>query len=326
MKKLLPLALAAVMAASILPMTAAAEETAIVTDGLVAYYDGANNANGSQNKETDVWADLSGKGLDFEVDLDDTNYWTDNSFHVDSAYNYFPDEIVDLVNGDKFTVEIALGELEYPGTSYISFIISDNDNFSLFIRTDGDFIEFKGSGNARPKVEGGAEFANNSTLAITFDIDGDVCMYVDGECIGSAMTTENIVADTLFLGHYDAARNWVGDVYSIRFYDRALTAEEVAQNAAADNAKYRGAAAEEAPAEAAEETPVVEETPVEEPAEAVEEVPAVEVEEEPAEEIVETVEEEPQVVEEAPQTFDMGIVAAVAAIISAAGYAVSKKR
>ncbi|MGN1346337.1 MAG: LamG-like jellyroll fold domain-containing protein, partial [Eubacteriales bacterium] len=228
---------------------------------------------------------------------------------------------VELVDSDRFTVKIALGELEYPGTSYISFIISDNDNFSLFIRTAGDFLEFKGSGNARPKVEGGADLANNSTVAITFDLDGDVCMYVDGECIGSATTTENIVADTLFLGHYDVARNWIGDVYSIRFYDRALTAEEIAQNAAADTAKYRTEAApvrEEAPVE---EAPVEAEPAAEEPAVIEAEVPA-------AEETIEPVAAAaPSVpVTEAPQTFDMGILAAVAALVSAAGYAVSKKR
>ncbi|MBQ2279305.1 MAG: hypothetical protein II333_12105, partial [Clostridia bacterium] len=225
------------------PAAAPAAAGAIVTDGLFANFEGSY---GKANGEPDSWKD-SAKGLELEAALDDNNYWTDNAFHVDSAYNYFPDEIVDLVNGEKFTVEIALGELELPGTSYISFIISDNDNFSLFNRVDGDYIEFKAAGNARPKVPGGADYADNSTLSVTFDLDSDVVLYVDGVEIGRAMTTETINADTLFLGHYDAARNWIGDVYGIRFYDRALTAEEVAQNAAYD-AQFRGGAAAEAPA------------------------------------------------------------------------------
>ena len=48
-------------------------------------------------------------------------------------------------------------------------------------------------------------------------------------------------------------------------------------------------------------------------------------EEEPAPEAVETV-EEVVVVETAPQTFDMGITAAIAAAVSAFGYMLSKKR
>jgi len=73
------------------------------------------------------------------------------------------------------------------------------------------------------------------------------------------------------------------------------------------------------------EAPVVEEVveaPVEEPVEE----PAEEVVEEPAEETVEEVVEEAPAVEEAPQTFDFGVIAAVAAVLSLAGFAVSKKR
>ena len=85
---------------------------------------------------------------------------------------------------------------------------------------------------------------------------------------------------------------------------------------------------EEAPA--VEETPVVEEAPVVEETPVVEEAPVVEEEvvETPAEEVVEEVEAPAaeEVVEEAPQTFDFGVIAAVAALVSAAGYALSKKR
>ena len=78
------------------------------------------------------------------------------------------------------------------------------------------------------------------------------------------------------------------------------------------------APAEEAPAEEApvEEAPAETEAPVEEVA-PVEEAPAET--EAPAEEVVET----PVVT--APQTFDFGIIAAVAAVVSLAGYAVAKK-
>ncbi len=86
---------------------------------------------------------------------------------------------------------------------------------------------------------------------------------------------------------------------------------------------------EAAPAPVVEETPVVEEAPVVEETPAVEEAPVVEeVVEEPAVEVVEEVVETPvveEVVEEAPQTFDFGVVAAIAAIASLAGFAASKK-
>jgi hypothetical protein len=70
------------------------------------------------------------------------------------------------------------------------------------------------------------------------------------------------------------------------------------------------------------EEPVAEEAPAEEVVE--------EAVEEPAEEIVEEVVEEAPaaaaVVEEAPQTFDFGVIAAISALVSLAGFSLTKKR
>ncbi len=232
-----------------------------VMDGLFAWYDGANNQNGSQDKKATVWKDATGGGHDFEVELNDTNYWTDNAFHLDSVRNYLPDEIVDLVNGDHYTVEFAAGDMEFPATDWVSLLISDNDHFSLFIRMSNDNLEYKynDANKDRPMADDGQELVRNSTVAITFDIDEQECdMYVDGVLVSENIPLETNIADTLMLGHEDERRIWNGDVYAMRFYNRALTAAEVAQNAAADNAKYRGGAAlpAAAPADnAAAETP-----------------------------------------------------------------------
>ena len=107
-----------------------------------------------------------------------------------------------------------------------------------------------------------------------------------------------------------------GDVAEVELYGYAV-----------DGTNPTYGAAEEAPAEEpVVEEPVVEEPVVEEPV--VEEAP---VEEAPVEEVVveeAVVEEAPaeEATKEAAQTFDFGVIAAVAAIVSAAGYAISKKR
>ncbi len=336
MKKFLLLLLSALLITALVPVTVSAAEDAWVTDGLAALYDGINNTDSGHSTDATTWADTSGNGIAFNIDLDDTNYWTDNAYHANSAWCYFDDAIVDVVNGEQFSVEIVFGEFTGYGTDYNTFLNSDNDNFAWFIRNEGDYLEFKNSSNARPKVTGGLDFVNNSTLTITFDVNECECnMYVDGELIDQQFPAVTVGADTLFLAHADASRNWEADIYCIRFYTTALTADQVAANVAVDQAKYFSGTTE-APAEeaAVEETPVeeeaaVEETPVEEEA-AVEEAPEVTVEETPAEpEVVETVEapaaESAPVVVSAPQTFDLGIVAAVAAVVSLAGFAVSKK-
>ncbi len=161
MKKTLYVLLGGLLAAAILPMTVVAED--IVTDGIVAYYDGANNANGSQDTNATVWKDVSGNGIDFDVAPYGNSKWTDNSFYMGEGEYYFDDKLVELVSSEKYTVELALGELDLTGTSYISYILSENDEFSIFGRVEGDFMEIKLGGNERPKVEGGADLFNNST-------------------------------------------------------------------------------------------------------------------------------------------------------------------
>lgn len=328
MKKIFALLLAGLTAFSTLAVAAAAEDTtSVVTDGLAAYYDASNNTGAGQDKEATTWKDVSGNGIDFEIDLDENNYWTDNAYHVNSAFCFFDDSLVDVVNGNKFTVEITVGDFEGLGTQFNTLLNSSNDNFSLFLRTSGDYIEFKNSSNSRPKVAGGAEFVKNSTVTITFDLDEAECnLYVDGELIDQQFPVSAIGADTFFLGHPEDTRNWTGDVHSIRYYTVALTADQVAQNVAADQAKYFGDAAE---APAAEETVAETEAAVEETV-AETEAPVEETVAETEAPVAETVEEteaaaEETVEAEAPQTFDFGVVAAVAAIVSAAGYAVSKK-
>jgi hypothetical protein len=101
------------------------------------------------------------------------------------------------------------------------------------------------------------------------------------------------------------------DIYTIELYGTPAAAEEPA------------------PAPVVEEAPAVEEVPAEEPA--AEEAPAEEAPvEEPAEEVVEEeVVEAPAaavVVEEAPQTFDFGVIAAISALVSLAGFSLTKKR
>ena len=140
----------------------------------------------------------------------------------------------------------------------------------------------------------------------------------------------SMTADTLGIGcnvAYSSENIGAKTEYRVvdaNIYDRALTAEEVAgaYKAQLTAIGALGAAAEEVPAET--EAPAVE-TPVETEAPAAEtEAPETEAE------VVETAapETEAEVVEapEAPQTFDFGVIAAVAAIVSAAGYAISKKR
>ncbi len=232
----------------------AAAEPEIVQDGLVAWYDGSNNSNGYQDSDTTIWRDLSGNRNHFNVRVNETNYWKDNAFHIDSASYYFPEAIVDIVNGEAYTIEFSAGDLDLKATHWNTLMCSDNDEFSLFIRVpeqneDRDYLEYKyNDRNAdRPLVDDGAAALESdgigSTIAITFDMNaegGPVCIiYINGTEAGRGVPEYTNIADTLTIGHDNPQRAWAADLYSIRFYDRALTPAEVKDNSEADDEKYR---------------------------------------------------------------------------------------
>ncbi len=228
----------------------AARKTDIERDGLVVWYDASNNSNGLQDYETTIWKDLTGNGNHMTVKLNETNYWTDNAFHVENNPTYFPDAVVDIVNGESYTVEMVLGEVDFTATHWITLMCSDNDEFSLFVRVPNgsdteDNLEYKynDQNNDRPMVEDGAALLNNSTLSVTFDMtdpDAPLCtVYVNGVAMDTGVPTVTNIADTLMWGHDNPGRAWRGDVYGFRFYDRCLTPDEVADNSSADEKNYR---------------------------------------------------------------------------------------
>ena len=252
MKKMISFVIIAVFLLSTLAClpVSAAKKTDIVRDGLQVWYDASNNSNGIQDHETTVWKDLTGNGNHMTVKVNETNYWTDNAFHVDATANYFPDAVLDVVNGEEYTIEMVLGEVNFTATNWITLMCSDNDEFSLFVRVPNgtdtdDNLEYKynDKNDDRPKMDDGAALLNNSTMTVTFDLTDPanaLCtIYVNGVALASGVPQYTNIADTLMWGHDNPKRAWTGDVYGFRFYNRCLTAEEIADNASADEKNYR---------------------------------------------------------------------------------------
>ena len=251
MKRILSLIVVATMLLGCFTITTfAAGKTDIVREDLVVWYDASNNSNGTQDHDATVWKDLTGNGNHMTVKTDENNYWTDNAFHVTNNPTYFPDAVVDIVNGEEYTFEMILGEVNFTATNWITLMSSDNDEFALFVRVPNggdtdDNLEFKynDKNQDRPKMDDGAELLNNSTMAVTFTmVEGEdpLCtIYVNGVALASGVPEHTNIADTLMWGHDNPQRAWTGDVYGFRFYNRCLTPEEIADNASADEKNYR---------------------------------------------------------------------------------------
>ena len=207
-----------------------------VSEGLVAYYSGTQNDRDGHNKDAAVWEDLVG-GHDMAITKNADNYFSDTGLRAKGVKHNFPAAIVDTVNGQAFTIEILLGDFVSVGNEFNTFINGSGDEIALFRRNSVDELELKFQINAsvRIKVKDCLNLLQNSLITITYAQNDVVRLYVNGEQVGETPTINgSLGASDLFIGHNAQNKMFDTTYRAVRFYDRALTAEEVAANAQVD--------------------------------------------------------------------------------------------
>lgn len=209
-------------------------EHAYVADGLVALYSGVQNTRGGYNADSDEWEDLVG-GHDMDIVKNDNNYFTEQGLRASKLKHKFPQAVVDTVNGEAFTIEVLLGDFTSLGTNFNTFISSSDDHFALFRRNSENVLELKTLGNGRIKIPGCLDLLQNSLITITYRGGDTCCIYVNGELKGQLDTAAgSLGAGDFFIGHNDVNKTFDTTYRAVRFYDRALSAEEVLANATVD--------------------------------------------------------------------------------------------
>lgn len=208
-----------------------------VTDGLVALY-----TAGYHSEDGKTWYDASGNKIDIDLSsvLGENNYWdNEKGVFVNKATKVFFDKaIADLISTGKFTTEMVIKNTDVLGTSFGTYINSTNDAYALFIRRSSPiYAEFKCYNYDRPKQEvSDKDYFANSTVTITYDATTGKCvMYVNGVALKSTTGVGVFSVADLFFGTEDDAKKHNTEFVGFRFYDRALSAEEVAANYAVDN-------------------------------------------------------------------------------------------
>jgi hypothetical protein len=272
MKKIVAFAMIVSMVLGCLVISASADTKAeYVKDGLVAWYDATNNSNGTHDVQADLWKDLSGNANHIDISSAVSNNqitWDKGALIIKDGgcYLQLPEAVVKVLEGDAYTIEIVTGDLEFTATAYITLLSSANDELSVFIRCGEEHapgqpnqfkLEYKnqdanGDSN-RPFMYDAWDAFNGKTLAVTSDLkafdgersgdgDGDkdnVFMYSDGTKLAQGESEYNMDLDYVYLGHTASNREWHGEIYPLRIYNRALTADEVTANAEADANNYR---------------------------------------------------------------------------------------
>lgn len=214
-------------------------EIKYVTDGLLALYEGAcNTRDAGLVEDWDVWEDLSSNENDLEaLPIGDQLYFSKDGLYIESQLIALPDIIVETVNAGEFTIELSFGNLvELTGTNWIGFIqdyVNNNDQLAFYYNVSAGELTLKLGGNStRAKFAIDPSELANHTFSVTVSAtEGVAIMYHDGVEVGRGDASNGVHIISLAIGHTAPQRCYNALYNSIRFYSRALTADEIAHNA-----------------------------------------------------------------------------------------------
>ena len=230
-----------------------------VTNGLIAMWDGDDNqGTGAHDPSATTWVDLTGRHSAMAFTAGPAV--GANCYDVSAGGGYITDaaDISAAVNAEACTIEIVCD---------VKSLVQDG---SLFALTDKDvkrtaWVRMAPSGSAAGVV-GAMEYkassyytpypnfdtTTNGVRSYSFAFSSGSCaIYKDGASSGKTVAGKGVSGDTatsyFAIGQrvsQPSASSAIADmkVYSVRIYDRILTADEIAANHAQDVARFFGKA------------------------------------------------------------------------------------
>ena len=221
------------------------QEWIYVQNGLIAHYDGENNIGTGHDAKATIWKDLSGNGHDATLNNFSTSAsscWEDKALNFDGIDDWVLTPIVDL--GEQHTYEIALNipqiinkneeyifnfspsPLLYDGMKLLKNGIMNIQSYSTYNVNPISYNEYVGKNqlfSISTIKNKNSNFYNNGETKLKYE-SGNMEDTISGKLvIGNLRENTNI--------------NFTGKIYGFRFYNRALTEEEIKINYEID--KYR---------------------------------------------------------------------------------------
>ncbi len=223
-----------------------------VQDGLIVHLDGIANvgADAPHDPGANVWANLADANNPAKITDNSSSGWRNGSgyyFCWASAASYAQLAYATPAMTEASFEFVIDGSGSYTWGNTIFSATNDQKVCTANSTADYTFKADQWTGNStRPILKGWSWKQASFTLAPSGA--GNFKGYDQGvaKAAGNASTTGvNNIPDTAWMvgqknGQLDQARQFVGVVKSFRIYNRALTAEEVAQNAAIDAARFDG--------------------------------------------------------------------------------------
>ena len=208
-----------------------------VSNGLVLHYDAINNTGSGHNSSTTTWKDLSGNGNDSTIT---GGTWTNNSLNFTTSNtsngvrtkSNFPIDFNNTFNivfklSNVNSVEVLFGSRSSSSNGFMLFNYNSSNALSL---------DTKGSST---RINLGNRLSANTNYDVTVTFSGTTAkLYVNGQLSGTKTFTDASLNMPLSIFTAGAQSNARGSIYSVKVYNRALSAAEVQQNYNIDKEKY----------------------------------------------------------------------------------------
>ena len=238
-------------------------------DGLVLRLDALNNTGDGHDDKATVWKDLASGA---EIDLNG-NTWEQNSLNI-NGYIKLPEAVRQAIASGEFTLEFLLDDYAKASSGCANVMTltgsdewiakqvatgekvgTKNDNFVIYQNGWEDTINFKVNSVSHPRAQVTTGTIGGKTNGLTFQTGSETRWYQDGTQVSVSGKTypeapnvaswDGSTPQVLFGAAVDVVkdRSFAAKVQAIRVYDRVLTAEELAGNAALDAQRYPSAAA-----------------------------------------------------------------------------------
>lgn len=230
-----------------------------VTDGLVAMWDGEWNAGGGvHDASATTWKDLvRGTQCPFEGTSNDPT-WTSNSFVSTSATQsvagYFSVVLPSAGTDKSSTIEFVARKAQFGrGIVIGTYSISQPSGISSGVSMEWSAGNIADTGRVRAWWNGNPDLLSDAdtfpygTTLYSFSCTCDKALTYRVTKNGSNVLSEVVRTS---VGVYLVPANarigcdgrsymgWNGEIYSIRIYNRALTAAEIAANYVVDKARF----------------------------------------------------------------------------------------
>ncbi len=214
-----------------------------ITQNLFAHYSGKiNTANGNLDKNSTSWYDLSGNGNTITSVPLDNGFWTGYSYAIDKDAVILPETLAELVRQKEFSIELAIGSFDIASSvakPNPAFLWSRNDKCTIYYNKYNQQLQFW-RGKSAERLIHVCDLPYNMTITVTFKLNGEAILYVNGTEVTRAAATALLTSDTLILNDDSGTESRLAlcEYYDIRFYDRELSATEVSSNYATDQLNY----------------------------------------------------------------------------------------